>query len=247
MRRSADLLDKVSLSLIDKYCDKTGMMPSNVAEMMHNETWMTSDMAKEMGFVDEITPALKMAAQAKPRFDNVQSFKNQPEQIKVMTESTPDITETATTSEPATFIQKVTGMLADKGELVGKIDSLEKANASLNEDKAGLALALNKVSTELASLQTERQTLEAKVNELTAERKTVAETVIDKVAEIGFPADKLPGNADVIAEKTPSDIAAAYAAIKDPYEQARFYAKNKSAIFAAARKQEQERKAQPNN
>jgi ATP-dependent protease ClpP protease subunit len=65
MRRSADLLDKCEASIVDAYVRRTKLPREKIVEMLDAETWLTPDMAKAMGFIDGITPALKMAA----RFD----------------------------------------------------------------------------------------------------------------------------------------------------------------------------------
>lgn len=62
MRDLADMLDKVRGSLTRAYENKTGKTSDEISAMMDAETWLNADEALAMGFADEITGALKMAA-----------------------------------------------------------------------------------------------------------------------------------------------------------------------------------------
>jgi len=54
LRDTADLMEKVELSIVDDYTTKTGKDASDVVAMMEAETWMTADEALEHGFIDRI-------------------------------------------------------------------------------------------------------------------------------------------------------------------------------------------------
>ena len=47
-------LDSIDQSLVDVYVAKTGMSPSDVYDMMVNETWINAKEAVEKGFADDI-------------------------------------------------------------------------------------------------------------------------------------------------------------------------------------------------
>lgn len=55
MRKEADLLDKVSGSLLMAYENKTTSSSAEIQAWMDDETWFTAEEAAEAGFVDEIT------------------------------------------------------------------------------------------------------------------------------------------------------------------------------------------------
>ena len=57
MRDTADLLQKVELSIIKDYTSKTGKPDAEVVAMMDAETWMTADEALSNGFVDNVVEA----------------------------------------------------------------------------------------------------------------------------------------------------------------------------------------------
>ena len=62
MRKTADLLDKIKQELINIYANKTQLSEETISSMMDEETWLTSQEAKEMGFIDGITEPIKIAA-----------------------------------------------------------------------------------------------------------------------------------------------------------------------------------------
>lgn len=62
MREQADLLDKVSASLISTYRNKTGMEDSEIAAMLDAETWLSAEEAVEFGFADQIEPGMQAVA-----------------------------------------------------------------------------------------------------------------------------------------------------------------------------------------
>jgi ATP-dependent protease ClpP protease subunit len=57
MRDTADLLQKVELSIIKDYTDKTGKPDAEIIALMDAETWMTATEAKANGFIDNVVTA----------------------------------------------------------------------------------------------------------------------------------------------------------------------------------------------
>lgn len=64
MRKAAELLDKVRDTLAAVYVAKTGLEYEKIISMMDEETWMTADKALELGFCDETSDAIEIAASA---------------------------------------------------------------------------------------------------------------------------------------------------------------------------------------
>jgi ATP-dependent protease ClpP protease subunit len=54
LRETADLLEKIELSIIKDYTDKTGKEDAEIIALMDAETWFTATEAKEHGFIDRI-------------------------------------------------------------------------------------------------------------------------------------------------------------------------------------------------
>jgi ATP-dependent Clp endopeptidase proteolytic subunit ClpP len=62
MRSMAETLEKIDGSIIDTYARRTGRDEEIIANLMADETWMTADQAKELGFVDDLYDAQQLAA-----------------------------------------------------------------------------------------------------------------------------------------------------------------------------------------
>lgn len=73
MLTMAALLEKIELSIIKDYRDKTGMSDAEVLAMMEKETWMTATEALNLGFIDRID-----AVKSAQNVWNLSAFKNAP-------------------------------------------------------------------------------------------------------------------------------------------------------------------------
>lgn len=85
LRRWADVLDKMSAQAAEIYAARTGLDVDRVVELMKAETWMTAAEAKELGFVDKITPAKKANQQARARAFaslHIDDFTNVPDGVR---------------------------------------------------------------------------------------------------------------------------------------------------------------------
>ncbi len=71
MRKTAETLDKITSELTDIYRKKTGLSSEALVDMMDEETWLNAQEAFDLGFVDTISDAIKVAA----KYD-VSKFKN---------------------------------------------------------------------------------------------------------------------------------------------------------------------------
>lgn len=54
LRKTADFLEKLELSIIEDYTTKTGKSAEEISAMMEDETWMTAQEALDNGFIDRI-------------------------------------------------------------------------------------------------------------------------------------------------------------------------------------------------
>ncbi len=66
MRKLADMLDTLKEGLVATYVNRTGMDKATIVKMMDDETWMTAEMAVDMGFADKVTEPVKAAALFEP-------------------------------------------------------------------------------------------------------------------------------------------------------------------------------------
>ena len=73
MRETADLLQKIELSIIKDYTDKTGKSDEEIMALMDAETWFTAQEALDAGFIDRID-----AVKSVKNLWNLSAFKNAP-------------------------------------------------------------------------------------------------------------------------------------------------------------------------
>lgn len=64
LRAVADQLDKIKTLLIGVYQQRTGLTTERLWQMYDNETWLTAEEAKGLGFIDEVPDSLKAVASA---------------------------------------------------------------------------------------------------------------------------------------------------------------------------------------
>lgn len=76
MRSTADLLEKIELSIIKDYTGKTGKIDAEVIALMDAESWFTAAEALSHGFIDRIDP-VKPAASNMNAW-NLAAYKNAP-------------------------------------------------------------------------------------------------------------------------------------------------------------------------
>jgi len=65
LQKSADQLKAIEKKIVDFYAAKTGAKKSDLDKWMKEETWMTAEQAKELGFVTEIITTIKAVAKFK--------------------------------------------------------------------------------------------------------------------------------------------------------------------------------------
>lgn len=89
LREMADVLDKVGRSLVGTYVARTGKSEEEVAALLAAETYMTAAEAVELGFADELEPALRIAA----NFDEGRLPENVLAAFKPVAEAAPSVAE----------------------------------------------------------------------------------------------------------------------------------------------------------
>lgn len=63
LRTVADTLETIGESLIATYAARTGQTPEVITAMLNKATWMTADEALALGFCNEVTPLMAVAAE----------------------------------------------------------------------------------------------------------------------------------------------------------------------------------------
>jgi type IV secretory pathway VirB10-like protein len=247
MRDTADLLDKLGNGLVNAYVSRTGNDEDEIREMMSAETWMDGKEAVERGFADKLIGAVALSARAfdsrkfkmTPKSLQVNS-ETAPEVAPVEETPTPapvepqapvEAVEEAPVEEPQakSLLSRFTALFggdsdsALKAELANKDDQIQASLKVIDSLKAQVAAlepkakAFDEATAEIARLEAERQTAEARA--------------AAQVASLGFTPESERSLPD--AETDKGDILAQFEAITDPAERTKFYNANRKAIHAA--------------
>lgn len=83
-RKQADTMDQVKDSLVGVYASRTNRDRAQLSDMMAEETWMTAAEAVDMGFADQVTENLKIAA----KFD-AKRFRKSPKNFGIKVDDPP--------------------------------------------------------------------------------------------------------------------------------------------------------------
>jgi len=167
LKKTANLLEKISNEIADIYIKKTNLPYDRVKEMMDEETWLNADEAFELGFIDSISDAIKVAA----KYD-VSKFKNITDKeiksklnINLKSKKMTDELKNWFNGKIEDIIARVksddsvetTGVevtIADEAEILNKFSELESNSAELNGS--------------ITELEGEKETLTEEVERLTA-------------------------------------------------------------------------------
>jgi ATP-dependent Clp protease protease subunit len=77
LRDAGNLLDRINVTMVEKYAARTGNDQKEIKKWMDAETWMEAKEAKEKGFAEEVVGNVKMAASvSRPKIYS--TFKNIP-------------------------------------------------------------------------------------------------------------------------------------------------------------------------
>lgn len=158
LRKTADVMDKMKNSLIKSYERKTGKDYEELAALMDAETWMDADEALEMGFVDEITAPVEMAANFDiSKFD----FKNTPKNfVKGENQSILQIDGASLTDKMAENAKPILSAAADNQteEVDMKTKEQIEAEAAAAKVAADTKAAADKAVVEAKALEATRKT-----------------------------------------------------------------------------------------
>lgn len=119
MRKQADVLDKIDVTLAESYANKTGESSRTMLALMGDETWFTASEAVDLGLADEVINAGEEAA----LFD-LSKFKNAPKDLRGKSEKqigAEQKRDTETVLRDVGFSQKEAKVLVSGG-----VDSLKE-------------------------------------------------------------------------------------------------------------------------
>lgn len=202
MRRMADITDKIQETIVAVYVAKTGMSRRKVMQMMDAETWLTASEAKDLGFVDEITGDLAMAAKFDPKV-----FRNAPAKSDLF--DTPAAQLPTNMSEPTisqddrSILDKLKALFipAPVDPVAQLTADLATTRGSVSDLTAKLKESEKQVSELTASVETGKKALEeATAKIVTPEdiEKQVGAEVVKRIAASGTNPIKRDPNAAVV-------------------------------------------------
>tara|TARA_R110001599_G_scaffold159091_2_gene346391 strand:- start:405 stop:1406 length:1002 start_codon:yes stop_codon:yes gene_type:complete len=165
MKKTAALLDKISGEIADIYVKKTKLPYDKVKDMMDEETWLNADEAFDLGFVDSISDAIKIAA----KYD-VSKFKNiTNEEIK---------NKLSINLKSKTMTEELKNWFNGKIEdIITRVKS-DDSNVEANDSKVEVTLADEAdVISKLSGFETQVTELNGSIIDLAGEKETLTEEV----------------------------------------------------------------------
>ena len=165
MKKTAALLDKISDEIADIYVKKTKLPYDKVKDMMDEETWLNADEALDLGFVDSISDAIKIAA----KYD-VSKFKNiTNEEIK---------NKLSINLKSKTMTEELKNWFNGKIEdIIARVKS-DDSNIDANDSKVEVTLSdESDVANKLSGFETEVSKLTGSLTDLAGEKETLTEEV----------------------------------------------------------------------
>jgi ATP-dependent Clp endopeptidase proteolytic subunit ClpP len=165
MKKTANLLDKISGEIADIYVKKTKLPYDKVKEMMDEETWLNAEEALELGFIDSISDAIKVAA----KYD-VSKFRNITNE-EVKNKLSNNLKSKKMTDELKNWFN---GKVED---IIARVKS-DESNDSVDSKKVDVSISdeaeiLNKFS----DLESNANELNGSIAELTGEKETLTQEV----------------------------------------------------------------------
>jgi len=218
LQKTAQVLDKITRQLAEVYESKTGLSQETIQDMMDEETWLNAQEAFDLGFIDTISDAIKVAA----KYD-VSKFKNiTQEEIKnklsininnkkmtnelkewfnskveeIVTSVKGEVKVSADVAEQTA----ITVNLGDKEEITNKISEFEAKNIELSNKMSLLEEELVSAKGNNETLTVEVEGLNAKINKADA-KGTELETSSDPAVVVNKTEDANAGFYNLMASK----------------------------------------------
>tara|TARA_R110002020_G_scaffold213148_1_gene419858 strand:- start:167 stop:1156 length:990 start_codon:yes stop_codon:yes gene_type:complete len=193
MRKTAAVLDKISNEIADIYTKKTNLPFGKIKEMMDEETWLNADEAFELGFIDSISDAIKVAAKYDiSKFKNITDKEIQ-HKLNINLKS-----KTMTNELKNWFNSKVE-------DIIARVKSDDVVDNKVEEVQVTIADEME-VSEKLTSFEAKVTELNESITDLEGEKETLTEevgrlTALLSKAEAGGTEVKTDGDPSVVSNK----------------------------------------------
>ena len=170
MRKTAALLDKISNEIADIYTKKTNLPYNKVQEMMDEETWLSADEAFNLGFIDSISDAIKVAA----KYD-VSKFKNITDKeiqnklsVNLKSKKMTEELKNWFNAKVEEIITKVKASNESETEDVKEVEVMMADEKEVSEKLTGFEAKVTELDSFVAELVGEKETLTQEVERLNA-------------------------------------------------------------------------------
>lgn len=165
IRKTAALLDKISGEIADIYTKKTNLPYNRVKEMMDEETWLSADEAFNLGFIDSISDAIKVAA----KYD-VSKFKNITDK-EIQNKLSVNLKSKKMTEELKNWFN------AKVEEIITKVKASNKSETEDVKEVEVMMVDEKEVSEKLTGFEAKVTELDSFVAELVGEKETLTQEV----------------------------------------------------------------------
>jgi len=165
IRKTAALLDKISGEIADIYTKKTNLPYNRVKEMMDEETWLSADEAYNLGFIDSISDAIKVAA----KYD-VSKFKNITDK-EIQNKLSVNLKSKKMTEELKNWFN------AKVEEIIAKVKASDESEASDVKEVEVMMADEKEVSEKLSGFEAKVTELNSFVTDLEGEKETLTQEV----------------------------------------------------------------------
>ena len=165
IRKTAALLDKISGEIADIYIKKTNLPYNRVKEMMDEETWLSADEAFNLGFIDSISDAIKVAA----KYD-VSKFKNITDK-EIQNKLSVNLKSKKMTEELKNWFN------AKVEEIIAKVKSSDKSETADVKEVEVMMADEKEVSEKLTGFEAKVTELNSFVTDLEGEKETLTQEV----------------------------------------------------------------------
>jgi len=170
IRKTAALLDKISGEIADIYTKKTNLPYNRVKEMMDEETWLSADEAFNLGFIDSISDAIKVAA----KYD-VSKFKNITDKeiqnklsVNLKSKKMTEELKNWFNAKVEEIITKVKASNESETEDVKEVEVMMADEKEVSEKLTGFEARVTELDSFVAELVGEKETLTQEVERLNA-------------------------------------------------------------------------------
>jgi ATP-dependent Clp endopeptidase proteolytic subunit ClpP len=165
IRKTAALLDKISGEIADIYTKKTNLPYNRVQEMMDEETWLSADEAYNLGFIDSISDAIKVAA----KYD-VSKFKNITDK-EIQNKLSVNLKSKKMTEELKNWFN------AKVEEIIAKVKSSDESETADVKEVEVMMADEKEVSEKLSGFEAKVTELNSFVTDLEGEKETLTQEV----------------------------------------------------------------------